>query len=72
MAIGLGIVLVVAGLVLVLDVINWDTTAVDTEMLGWILVAAGVLALLLSLLVNHQRSRTTVVEEHRNLGPRER
>jgi uncharacterized membrane protein HdeD (DUF308 family) len=66
MAIGLGIVLIVAGLILVLDVVNWDTTAVDTETLGWILLVAGVLAIVISLIVNAQRSRSThVVEEHR-------
>ncbi len=66
MAIGLGIVLIVAGLILVLDVVNWDTTAVDTETLGWILLVAGALAIIISLIVNAQRSRTTaVVEEHR-------
>jgi uncharacterized membrane protein HdeD (DUF308 family) len=66
MAIGLGIVLVVAGLILVLDVINWDTSAVDTETLGWILLVAGALAIIISLIVNAQRSRSThVVEDNR-------
>jgi len=67
MAIGLGIVLVVVGLILVLDVVNWDTTAVDTETLGWILLLAGGLAILISLLVNAQRTRSThVVEDRRD------
>ena len=65
MAIGLGIVLVVAGLILVLDVVNWDTSAVDTETLGWILLVAGALAIIFSLIVNAQRSRTTQVVEQR-------
>ena len=65
MAIGLGIVLVVLGLILVLDVVNFDTTAVDTGTLGWILLIAGVLAIVISLVVNQQRSRT-VIEERRD------
>ena len=65
MAIGLGIVLVVAGLILVLDVVNWDTSAVDTETLGWILLVAGALAIIISLIVNAQRSRATHVVEDR-------
>ena len=66
MAIGLGIVLIVLGLVLLLDVVNFDTTAVDTVTLGWILVIAGILAVLVSLVVSRQRARTTVVEERRH------
>ena len=65
MAIGLGVVLIVLGLILLLDVVNFDTTAVDTGTLGWILLVAGILAIVISLVVNQQRSRTTVVEERR-------
>jgi len=65
MAIGLGIVLIVAGLVLVMDVVNWDTSAVDTGTLGWILLVAGALAIIISLVVNAQRSRSTQVVEDR-------
>ncbi len=71
MAIGLGIVLIVLGLVLVLDVVNFDTSAVDTGTLGWILLIAGALAIVVSLVVNQQRTRsTTVVEERRDVPPR--
>ena len=67
MAIGLGIVLVIAGLVLVFDVVDWNTTAVDTETLGWILLLAGGLAIIISLVVNAQRTRSThVVEDRRD------
>ncbi len=70
MAIGLGIVLIVVGLVFVLDVVNIDTTAVDTGTLGWILLVAGALAIAISLIVNQQRTRsTTVVEERRDVRP---
>lgn len=70
MVIGLGIVLIVLGLVLALDVVNIDTTAVDTATLGWILLAAGVLAIVVSLIVQKQRTRTTVVQERRDGPPR--
>ena len=65
MAIGLGIVLIVVGLILVLDVVNVDTSVIDTGTLGWILLVAGVLAIVISLVVNQQRTRRTVVEERR-------
>jgi uncharacterized membrane protein HdeD (DUF308 family) len=65
MVIGLGIVLVVAGLILVFDAINLDTSAVDTETLGWILLVAGALAIIISLIVNAQRTRSTQVVEDR-------
>lgn len=68
MAIGLGIILLVAGLVLVLDVVNWDTSAVDMGTLGWILIVAGALAIIISLIVNAQRTRTSHVVEERH-GP---
>ena len=69
MAIGLGIVLIVAGLVLVLDVVNWDTAAVDMETLGWILLIAGALAIVISLIVQSQRTRSTHVVEERRQPP---
>ncbi|GAA4367677.1 DUF6458 family protein [Nocardioides caricicola] len=70
MVIGLGIVLIVLGLVLVLDVVDIDTSAVDTGTLGWILLVAGVLAIIVSLVVNQQRTRsTTVVESRRDSLP---
>ncbi|NYJ01800.1 uncharacterized membrane protein HdeD (DUF308 family) [Nocardioides thalensis] len=66
MAIGSGIVLIVLGLILVLDVINIDTSVVDTATLGWILLIAGIVAIVISLIVNQQRTRSTVVSEHRD------
>jgi len=67
MAIGLGIVLLVLGLVLDLDVVNLDIKHVDDHALGTILIVAGVLAIILSLIVNAQRSRTSTVVEDRRL-----
>ena len=69
MVIGLGIVLIVAGLVLAFDVVNIDTTAVDTETLGWIFLVVGILAIVISLVVNQQRTRSTTVVERRDERP---
>ena len=66
MAIGLGTLLIVLGLVFVLDVVNVDSSAVDTGTLGWILVGAGVLAIVVSLIAGRQSSQTTIVEERRH------
>jgi uncharacterized membrane protein HdeD (DUF308 family) len=65
MGIGLGIFLIVAGLILVSDVIHVDTSWVDLTTLGWILLAAGVLSIVLGLVWNAQRNRVTHVEERR-------
>jgi uncharacterized membrane protein HdeD (DUF308 family) len=71
MVIGLGIVLIVLGLVFALDVINVDMSAVDTATLGWILLVAGIVAIVVSLVVNQQRARSTrVVERHDTPPPR--
>lgn len=68
MAIGTGIVLLVLGLILALNVITVDLSYIDDGALGAILIAVGVLAIVLSLVVNHQRSRSTsVVEERRRV-----
>jgi len=65
MGIGLGIVLVLAGLILVTGVVNYDINFVEDQTLGWILLVVGALALVLSLVINQQRNRsTTHVEEH--------
>jgi uncharacterized membrane protein HdeD (DUF308 family) len=66
MGIGLGIVLLVIGLILLLNVIDLPQAmdnVVATETLGWILVIAGALAIILALVINAQRSRTTHVEK---------
>jgi uncharacterized membrane protein HdeD (DUF308 family) len=65
MGLGLGVVLIVIGLLFATPVISYDLAGVDDVMLGWILIAAGVLTLVLGLVMNHQRSRTTHVEERR-------
>ncbi|MDX6327522.1 MAG: hypothetical protein QOK15_3876 [Nocardioidaceae bacterium] len=65
MGLGIGIFLIVVGLILVTGVINIDTSVIDMTTLGWILLAAGVLAIVLGLVMNQQRSKTTHVEERR-------
>lgn len=69
MGIGLGIVLLVIGLILVLGAVDLPASMDDviaTETLGWILVVVGALALVLALVMNQQRSRTTHIEERRD------
>lgn len=65
MGLGIGIFLIVVGLILVTGVINVDTSVIDMTTLGWILLAAGVLALVVGLVMNQQRTKTTHVEERR-------
>lgn len=65
MAIGLGVILLAAGLILLFDVVTLDISFVNDNALGTILVIVGVLAIVLSLIVNQQRSRNTVVEKQR-------
>lgn len=65
MGLGLGIVLIVLGLILVSGVIEYDITFIEDTTLGWILLLAGVLAIVLGLIMNAQRSRTKHVEERR-------
>jgi len=71
MGIGIGIVLLVIGLILLLGVIedfpNAIEDVVDVETLGWICLIVGVLAIILALVMNQQRSRTKHVEERRDL-----
>ena len=69
MGIGLGIVFVVIGLILVLNVVQFDIGFVDDNALGWILLIVGILAIILALVMNQQRSRTKHVEERRYDGP---
>jgi zinc transporter ZupT len=69
MAVGLGIVLIIVGLVLVLDVVNVNISFINDSALGWILLLAGVLALVVSLVINQQRTRTTTVVERREEPP---
>ena len=65
MGIGVGILLLVIGLILVLGAVDLPdsvTDAVDANVIGWICVVVGALAIILVLIMNQQRSRTTHVE----------
>lgn len=64
MGIGLGILLVLAGLVLVLDVIQYDIPRVDDGQLGWLLVVVGAVAIALTLISWGMRTRRRVTVDH--------
>lgn len=65
MYIGLGIVLLVAGLILALDVITVDLNFINDGALGAILIVAGLLAIAISLLYAPPwRRRETVVNRY--------
>lgn len=64
MGIGIGIVLIVAGAVL-MWALNVDLKYVDDDTLGLILFIVGILAILLSLVLALQQGRTKHVEERR-------
>lgn len=63
MAIGTGIFLMVVGAVLTFA-INASVEAVNLEAVGWIFMIAGAAAILISLIVNAQSTRTTHREIH--------
>ena len=70
MGIGLGIILLVLGLIFALDVVDLPASVDDvvaTDTLGWILLVAGVLAIVLAMVMNKQRSQTTHIEERRDV-----
>ena len=70
MGIGLGILLLVIGLILLFAIKEFPDSVqdvVDLTTVGWILVIAGVLTLVLGLVMNNQRSRTTHVEDRREM-----
>jgi ABC-type xylose transport system permease subunit len=61
MGIGVGIVLGVLGLILLTGTIQVDLPFIEDYTLGWILVVAAIVAILLALTVG-RRGGTTVVE----------
>ena len=66
MALGSGIFLIVLGAILAFAIKDsWD--AVDLTMVGYICIAAGVLAIIISLVVSSQARKTThteVIDQH--------
>jgi uncharacterized membrane protein len=70
MGIGLGILLLLVGLILVTGVLNVNLGGVDEHGLGGIFIVIGILAIVLALVLNAQRTRrTAVVEERRVVDP---
>ena len=69
MAIGFGIFLIVVGAALVWAV-EIDIQFIDDNALGWILMVAGLAAIVLSLVINAQRSRTTTRIDERRVDNR--
>ncbi|MFN0285133.1 MAG: DUF6458 family protein [Kineosporiaceae bacterium] len=69
MALGSGIFLIVVGAILAFAV-QTDLSGLDLQVVGWICMAAGALAILLSLVLNNQRANTThtAVVERRDVG----
>ena len=68
MGIGTGIVLIVIGAIL-LFALDVNLPFVTDDTLGIILIVAGVLAIILALILNAQRTRTRHVQENRYAGP---
>ena len=70
MGIGLGIVLLVIGLILLTGAVDLPQSidnAIASDTVGWICVVVGALAIILALVMNQQRGRTTHVEERREV-----
>lgn len=71
MGFGVGIVLLVIGAILVTGAVDLPTSVTDvvaTNLVGWILILAGALGIVLGLIAtNRSRSQTTVVEERRDI-----
>ncbi len=63
MGIGIGIVLLVVGAILAFAV-NADIAGIDVHVIGWIVMAGGLLALVIGLVIGlprSRRARTTAV-----------
>ena len=65
MAIGSGIFLIALGAILAFA-LNESIEAVDLYLVGWILMGAGLLAVIISLIVNAQNRKSTTVTEQRS------
>lgn len=65
MYIGLGVVLLVVGLVFRLDVTTFNIKYVNEHALGDVLIAGGILAIVLSLILSERFRRRSVVDEGR-------
>jgi hypothetical protein len=72
MGIGLGVLLGVVGAVLLFNAVDLPNSwPIAQNTLGWILLIAGIVAVVISLIQTAQRSRTKhVTEEHWDGPPR--
>ena len=68
MGIGTGIVLIIIGLVLMFA-LKFNLPFVSDDVLGMILLVGGVVAIILTLVLNAQRSRTRHMQENRSDVP---
>ena len=71
MGIGGGIFLIVVGAILAFAVRD-SIDAIDLTMIGYICMAAGVIALIIALVLNNQRTNTShreVIERHDDRRP---
>lgn len=68
MSIGFGVLLIVVGAIIAFA-FTGNIPYVDDEVLGGILITAGVVTIILAIVVNAQRSRSTHVQETRYRGP---
>jgi Domain of unknown function (DUF6458) len=70
MYIGGGIILLVLGAILAFGVNDQSVGSLDLSVIGWVLMGGGILAIVLSLMLQQQRQNTshTEVIERRDLG----
>src|SRR5829696_8959752 len=70
MYIGGGIFLLVVGAILAFGVTDQQIGALDVAVVGWVMMGGGILAIVLSLMLQQQRANTTHTEvvERRDLG----
>lgn len=70
MGIGLGIFLIVVGAILAFTPLIDNLVNTNLDIVGWICLAAGALALILAVVMNTQRANTshTAVVERRDTG----
>ena len=70
MGIGAGIVLIAVGAILAFAV-NFSVSGIEISTVGFILMVAGVVGIVVALVMNSQRSRTqhTIVRDDRPVDP---
>jgi hypothetical protein len=71
MGIGLGIFLLVVGAIMAFTGFDTQLTGTNLDVVGWILMVGGLLALIFGTIQNRQRTNTShrIVEERRRDDP---